>query len=104
MIKLHMNRTAVPQFYRVRQVLYALRDKIEEELDRLQRARAIKPVQYSDWAVPVVPVRKGDGSVRLCGDYKLTVNEVALLDTYPIPRIEDLFARLAGVGLSQPWT
>ena len=44
----------------------------------------------------MVPVLKHDGSVRLCDDYKLTINQEALMDTYPLPRIEDLFALLAG--------
>ena len=35
-------------------------------------------------------------SVRICGDFKLTVNQVSKLDRYPIPKIEDLFAQLAG--------
>ena len=39
---------------------------------------------------------KRDGTVRLCGDYKLTVNRVAKIDSYPLPRIEDLFAKLSG--------
>ena len=34
--------------------------------------------------------------MRVCGDYKLTVNKVAKLETYPLPRIEDLFSSLAG--------
>ena len=56
----------------------------------------IEPVQFSDWAAPVVPVVKGDGNVRLCGDYKVTVNKAAKVDHYPIPRIKDLFASLSG--------
>ena len=34
--------------------------------------------------------------MRVCGDYKVTVNRAAKLDTYPLPRIDDLFASLAG--------
>ena len=45
---------------------------------------------------PIVPVVKGDGSVRICGDFKLTVNPVLLIDKYPQSRREDLFAGLAG--------
>ena len=56
----------------------------------------IEPVQFSDWAAPIVPVLKRDGSVRACGDYKVTVNQAARLDTYPLPRIDDLFASLSG--------
>ena len=56
----------------------------------------IQPVTHSDWAAPVVPVVKCDGSVRLCGDYKITVNKIAKFDSYPLPRIDDLFASLSG--------
>ena len=43
-----------------------------------------------------MPVVKRDGSVRVCGDYKLTVNQVAKTEVYPLPKIEDMFASLAG--------
>lgn len=44
-----------------------------------------------------MPVLKRDKkSLRLCGDFKLTVNKASRLDKYPIPKIEDLFARLSG--------
>ena len=69
---------------------------VENELNRLESEGIIEPVQFSDWAAPFIPVLKPDGSVRICGDYKLTVNKAAKLDPYPLPRIEDLFARLAG--------
>ena len=75
---------------------YALREKVENELNCLQKENIIEPVQYSEWAAPIVPVIKPNGSVRICGDYKLTINRVAKLDGYTLPRIEDLFARLAG--------
>ena len=45
---------------------------------------------------PIVPVVKQDGSVRICGDYKCTVNQVSKLDNYPIPKTEDLLATLGG--------
>ena len=35
-------------------------------------------------------------SIRICGDYKVTVNAVAKLETYPLPKVEDLFAALSG--------
>ena len=44
----------------------------------------------------MVPVIKKDGSVRLCGDYKVTLNQATLTDTYPLPRIDDMLASLAG--------
>jgi hypothetical protein len=62
----------------------------------LQEAGVITPVQFSDWAAPIVPVVKGDGSIRICGDYSVTVNAVSKLDSYPLPRVEDLFAAMSG--------
>ena len=50
----------------------------------------------SEWAAPIVPVLKLDGTIRICGDYKITVNKAAKSDVYPLPRVEDLFATLAG--------
>lgn len=69
---------------------------VEAELERLEREGIIEPVQFSQWAAPIVPVIKPDGSIRICGDYKVTVNQASRADTYPIPRIEELFAKLAG--------
>ena len=67
-----------------------------QELERLQSDGVIQPVKHSDWASPIVPVVKRDGSIRICGDFKITVNQVANRDIYPLPRSEDLFNKLAG--------
>ena len=53
-------------------------------------------MQSAEWAAPIVPVVKSDGSVRICGEYCLTVNQASRLDLYPLPRVEELFATLAG--------
>jgi len=62
-------------------------------------------VKFSEWTVPVVPVVKPDGSIRICGDYKVTINQAAQTDTYPLPKngtkIEDLFASLSGGKFSK---
>ena len=52
-------------------------------------------VEYAEWAAPIVAVLKQDrNSVRICGDFSVAVNPVSKLDRYPIPKVEDLFARL----------
>ena len=69
---------------------------MEEELARLERQGIIEPVQHSEWESPVVTVLKADGSIRLCGDFKRTLNHYCVVDQYPMPRIKDTFAQLAG--------
>lgn len=78
--KIHVDPTTLPVFHKARPVPYASREKIELDLDRLEKAGTIEPVQYFEWATPIVPVIKQDGSVRVCGDYKLTVNKASKLD------------------------
>ena len=56
----------------------------------------MEKVERSDWAAPVVLVPKRDGSIRLCGDYKLTVNRHLDVDQYPLPIANDLFVSLTG--------
>ena len=41
-------------------------------------------------------VTKKDGSVRICGDYKVPVNKAMVCDTHPIPRRENSFAAMSG--------
>lgn len=94
--KIYVDDNTNPRFFKPRSVPYAMKPKVEAELERLLKEKIIEPVQFSNWAAPIVPVLKPDGSVRICGDYKLTVNRVSKLEQYPIPKIEDLFAILAG--------
>ena len=68
-------------------VPYAMRVKVEQELDCLVSEGILEPVQFPDWAELIVPVLKSDGqSVSICGDFRLTINQASRLDRYPIPR------------------
>ena len=69
---------------------------MEDELDRLESSGILEKVSYSEWAAPIVVVPK-DGKIRLCGDYKVTVNSALEVDQYPLPPPDGLFATLAGV-------
>ena len=53
-------------------------------------------MQHSQWAAPIVPVPKSGGTVRICGDFKTTINQASVAETYPLPRVDDPFADLSG--------
>ena len=73
-----------------------LKKKIEVEFGRLEREGTISPVEFSEWATAIVPILKADQSVRICVDYKVTINPVTKLDNYPIPKTKDVYATLEG--------
>ena len=74
-----------------------MKGKAEAEIQHLQDQGIISPVKYSKWAAPIVPVLKQDKkTVRICGDYKLTANRTSRVEHYPLPKVDDLFATLAG--------
>ena len=96
-VHLYVDKNIKLVFCKPRSVPYAMRSKVNAELDRLVAEGIIEAVPISDWAAPIVPVLKQDkSSVRICGDFRLTVNKAVKLDRYPIPKIEDLFAKLSG--------
>ena len=94
--EIHVDPQVPPSFHRPRPVPFALKKKVEDELVRLQHEGIIRPRQFSQWAAPIVAVPKKDGSVRLCGDYKVSANKAMICDTHPIPRSEDIFAAMSG--------
>lgn len=95
-VGIHLRPGVRPVFMRARPLAYALRGPVERTLDQLVRDGILTPVERSDWATPIVPVVKKDGSIRICADYKLTLNKVIEVDRYPLPRVEDLLVRLSG--------
>ena len=65
--------------------LAELKEQIRDLLDK----GYIKP-SASPWGSPVLFVKKKDGSMRMCIDYR-SLNAVTIKNKYPLPRIEDLF-------------
>ena len=93
---LHIDPNAKPRFFRPRPVPYALRLRVYKALEKLEAAGIIEPADFSKWAAPIVPVVKRDGTIRVCWDYKLTVNQAAQVDAYPLTLVDSLFASLVG--------
>lgn len=91
---LHVKDGATPKFCKARSVPYAFTAKVEQELDNLEQQGIITKVTTSDWATPIVPVIKANGSVRICGDYKVTVNPALNTEQYTMPKMDDMLATL----------
>ena len=81
--KIYIDRDATPRFFKARSVLYSMQSLVNKELDKPVNDGVIEPVRFAGWAAPIVPVLKSDkASVRICGDFKVTVNRVSKLDHY----------------------
>lgn len=96
MATLRVREGAVPVYCRARPLPYAVKDQVDAQLDDMLREGIIEPVNTSEWATPLVPVRKADGGLRICADYKVTLNPALLVDRFPLPRVEDLLVGLNG--------
>ena len=72
--KLPLKEGYQAKFCKARPVPYALKPKVDAELKRLESEGILEKVTFSDWASPIVPVVKPNGEVRICGDFKVTVN------------------------------
>ena len=101
-VSIHIDPAVTPRFCKPRPLPFAMKEKVEDELRKLQDQGVIEPVKYSRWAAPIVPVLKHDRkSIRICGDYKLTANKASQMNQYPIPKIDDLLVTLGrGVTFS----
>ena len=91
-----VDQTVAPRFMKARHLPYAYRRRVEEQIQAEVDAGVLEPVKTSDWACQIVPVLKPDGKVRICGNFKQTANRAIRVDRYPLPRVQDLFAQLAG--------
>ncbi|XP_064292455.1 uncharacterized protein K02A2.6-like [Plodia interpunctella] len=94
-IKLELSDKS-PVYVRARPVPLALRARVQAELERLEAEGTIYRVENSEYGTPIVPVVKENGDIRICGDYKVTINPKLKREFYPLPRIEELFATLSG--------
>jgi hypothetical protein len=69
--------------------------ELKKQLEEMQHIKFIRP-SSSPWGAPVLFVKKKDGTMRMCVDYR-ALNEVTIKNKYPLPRIDDLFDQLKGV-------
>lgn len=83
-----------PVVYRPYRLAHNEREKVRGMVDDMLQAGIIRE-SVSNYASPIILVRKKDGNFRLCVDYR-QLNSVTVKERYPMPVIEDEIARLAG--------
>ncbi|CAJ2651172.1 unnamed protein product [Trifolium pratense] len=69
-------------------------NELKKQLEELLEKKFIRP-SVSPWGAPVLLVKKKEGSMRLCIDYR-QLNKVTIKNKYPLPRIDDLMDQLVG--------
>ena len=82
--KILVDPNAKPRFSKARSLLYAYREVVEKELDRLVVMGTLELVEFPEWVSPIVSLEKSDRrSIRISGDFKQIINPVSKLDWYP---------------------
>ena len=82
---------STPVYRKSRTIAYALRERVDSDLRRQVREGLIENVEHIKYASPIVIVDKPDGAIRICGDYKATVNPQLDAKQYPLPTEERVF-------------
>ena len=67
---------------------------VKTQLVRIVATSVIKPVDFSEWASPIVPILKRNRQVRIPGNFKQTVNSVLQIDMNLILNIDDLYSKI----------
>ena len=83
---------APPSKQHLRRVPFGVRKEVARQLQKMQEMDVIQP-SNSPWSSPIVLVRKKDGTLRFCIDYR-HLNSITKTDTYPLPRVDDIIDQL----------
>ncbi|XP_043244647.1 uncharacterized protein K02A2.6-like [Amphibalanus amphitrite] len=95
-VGLRLKSDAKPVYRRARPVPFALQEAVDRELDRWEEQGVAEKVPPgSGWGTPlvVIPTRNG---VRICADYRLTVNPQLEQTKYPMRTADELFSGVRG--------
>ncbi|KMQ89188.1 hypothetical protein RF55_11202 [Lasius niger] len=95
-IHIELKDNAHPKFFKARRIPYGLQEAAMDALKSMVQQKMLTPVNQSDWATPVLFVRKPNGKIRVVGDYKSTVNPEIRKSEYPLPTVEEALATLNG--------
>lgn len=93
-ISLNIDPQVAPIWLKPRRVPFAFCPKVDQELDKLVAQGVLEPTDHSPWETPIVIPIKPDGSIRICGDFKCTLNRTLQAHPYPVPVVQHLLHSL----------
>lgn len=76
--------------------------QIKEEIKKLLEVGFIKPIQHPTWLSSIVPVKKSNGQLRICVDFR-DLNKACPKDMYPLPNIDTLVDATANHEICLSW-
>ncbi|XP_054279081.1 uncharacterized protein K02A2.6-like [Macrosteles quadrilineatus] len=95
---IHLKSGTKPVSFGARRVPFPLREAVERELQRLVQEGVLEAVDPSEtpieWSTPTVNVDKGGGRVRICGDFRTTLNPNIVPERHLLPTFDDLTSKL----------
>ncbi|XP_064464778.1 uncharacterized protein K02A2.6-like [Ornithodoros turicata] len=95
--KVTMRTSVEPVQQKLRRLPLEVRQKVSEELQKLEQSDIIERIDASEWVSPIVAVWKKTGELRLCVDLRKP-NTAIVIDSHPLPHMEDIFHHLAGAS------
>ena len=93
--KIPLEKNTTPFKQKLRPISPLLLPLIEKEIKKLLDAKIIVPLRYSKWIANIVVVRKKNGEIRLCVNFR-NLNKCSKKDNYPLPKMAHLLQRVLG--------
>ncbi|KIH66176.1 reverse transcriptase [Ancylostoma duodenale] len=94
--KLVLKPDATPIYRQRRPVPFASQSAVNAEIDRLLKEGVLSAVDHSNWAAPIVVVKKSNGTTRTCADFSTGLNDALMMHQHPLPTAEEVFTKLNG--------
>ena len=93
--ELHIAPGSRPVKQHARVFRHEIESQIKEEINKLLKVGFIKPIHHPTWLANVVPVKKKNGTIRVCVDFR-DLNKACPKDDFPLPNIDTLVDATAG--------
>jgi hypothetical protein len=90
-----MKPQTLPFQQKLRKMHPKLEPTVQKELNKLLRAKIIFSIRHTQWVSNLIPVRKKNGEIRLCVDFR-NLNKASDKDNYPVTLMEQILQQVSG--------